>query len=175
MRKSLLILGVGVFLMGSVPAFASTPDGQTPSRETVCDLEQGAAYGLCTAYCEAMDCESPDPHASATACSRVGSKFLQITGRPVPCGIACPCERLPLFASIFAGGETLQGCSDSSSGTSVSTTGGAFASVTVSETEGTCSDNAETMLVITVEQAQACRSLLVAASASQSVACVSPE
>lgn len=175
MRKSLLILGVGALLMGSVPAFASTPDGQTPSRETVCDLEQGAAYGLCTAYCEAMDCESAAPHASATACSRVGSKFLQITGREVPCGVTCPCERLPLFASIFAGGEVLAACSDSPSGTGVVTANGAFASVTISATEGTCSDNAETLLVITVEQAQACRGLLAAASASAGVTCSSPE
>src|SRR5688572_18899158 len=100
MRKSLLILGVGALLTWSVPAVASTPDGQTPSRETVCDLEEGAAYGLCTAYCEAMDCESAAPHASETACSRVGDKFLQITGRQVPCSVSCPCERLPLFASI---------------------------------------------------------------------------
>lgn len=174
MRKSLLILSVGALLVWSVPAVASTPDGQTPSRETVCDLEEGAAYGLCTAYCEAMDCESAAPHASPTACSRVGDRFLQITGRPVPCGIACPCERLPLFASIFAGGETISGCSDSPSGTGVVTATG-FASVTVSETEGTCSDNSETTLVITVEQAEACRGLLAAASASAGVTCSSPE
>ena len=50
-----------LLLIGTVTgtALAKTPDGVPPSLETVCDAETGAAYGLCTAYCEAMDCAVP--------------------------------------------------------------------------------------------------------------------
>ncbi|MEO6194081.1 MAG: hypothetical protein ABIS20_13810 [Thermoanaerobaculia bacterium] len=66
-----------------------TPDGIPPSEEAVCDGLTGAAHGLCTAYCEAMDCDSGSPQASQTACNKVGNKFEQITGGRPPCG--CPC------------------------------------------------------------------------------------
>jgi len=53
-----------------LPAAAQTPDSQTPAQETACNGQTGAAYGLCTSYCEAMDCDSAAPAASATACNR---------------------------------------------------------------------------------------------------------
>jgi len=69
------------------PALAQTPDGQTPAVEEVCPREAGAAFGLCNAYCEAMDChlandEDPttSPSASATACLKVQNRYLQFTG-----------------------------------------------------------------------------------------------
>ena len=80
-------------------AVASTPDGETPAVEDVCADESGAAFGLCNAYCEAMDCElgfdgEPYPHASQTACLKVEARYLQITGRvlyELQCGTAaCP-------------------------------------------------------------------------------------
>jgi hypothetical protein len=40
-----------------------TPDGETPSNEGICDQLMSATpglYGLCVAYCEALDCESVD-------------------------------------------------------------------------------------------------------------------
>ncbi len=73
-------LVVGVPLVAS----AQTPDGQTPAVETVCDGESGAAFGLCDAYCEAMDCDN-FPEASLYACERVRSTFNRLTGRDVPC------------------------------------------------------------------------------------------
>ncbi len=73
-------LVVGVPLVAS----AQTPDGQTPAVETVCDGESGAAFGLCDAYCEAMDCDNL-PEASLYACERVRSTFNRLTGRDVPC------------------------------------------------------------------------------------------
>ena len=72
-----------------LPAAAQTPDGQTPAQETSCNGQTGAAYGLCTSYCEAMDCDSAAPAASATACNKVYSNFLRLTGQAPPC--LCPC------------------------------------------------------------------------------------
>ena len=81
------------------PALAQTPDGDPPAVEEVCAEEAGAAFGLCNAYCEAMDCElgfeeAPYPDASENACLKVEARYLQITGRvlyALQCGTAaCP-------------------------------------------------------------------------------------
>jgi hypothetical protein len=104
--KAGLTLAFALLLICTGAALADTPDGTPPSGETVCDGEVGAAYGLCTAYCEAMDCESDDPSASETACNKVGTKFQNITGRAVPCevpAVTCPCTSLPQFDIDLAG------------------------------------------------------------------------
>jgi len=56
--------------------------------ENVCDEESGAAFGLCTSYCEAMDCDGGAPEASANACASVATRFLQATGRDLPCEVS---------------------------------------------------------------------------------------
>jgi hypothetical protein len=98
--KSRFILSFALLLLCSGIAVAKTPDWMTPSEETICDGETGAAFGLCNAYCEAMDCDSPNAQASATACSKVKGKFTNVTGRaflpceacpPPPPGTTCPC------------------------------------------------------------------------------------
>ncbi len=92
MKKTLngvLFCLVSVFLLCGTVAFAQTPDGETPSVETVCDGQVGAAFGLCNAYCEAMDCDSGEPQASEKACSRVLDKFEQLTGGLPPCDNFC--------------------------------------------------------------------------------------
>lgn len=97
--KAHLTLIFALLLICSGIAVAQTPDLMPPSQETVCDSESGAAYGLCNAYCEAMDCESANAQASPTACTKVRDKFMNITGRPLPCetcpapppGTPCPC------------------------------------------------------------------------------------
>lgn len=86
MRK--LILGLGAFLGAFITApmgAASTPDGETPAEEHMCDGYSGAAFGLCNAYCEAMDCDD-DPNADDEACDAVANKFHARTGKDVPCG-----------------------------------------------------------------------------------------
>ena len=47
---------VALSLIG-LPAFAQTPDGQTPAKDTACDVVKGSKglYGLCVAFCEAQD------------------------------------------------------------------------------------------------------------------------
>ena len=55
----------------------------------VCAAESGAAYGLCTAYCEAMECDEAEPKASETACLKVKDEYIQVTGNPeLPCEAA---------------------------------------------------------------------------------------
>jgi hypothetical protein len=65
---------------------AQTPDGETPAEETVCDgVADGAAWGLCNAYCEAMDCDGT-PKASDQACQHVLENFRAQDSGPIPCG-----------------------------------------------------------------------------------------
>ena len=74
------ILAVGAILL------SGTLYAQTPAAEDACDGLYGAAYGLCNAYCEAMDCDSVTaPQASANACVKVFDRFAQITGDVLPC------------------------------------------------------------------------------------------
>lgn len=57
---------------------AQTPDEITPAVEDICMTSGfvGKEYGLCNAYCEAMDCDSESPQASDQACTRVLDKLL---------------------------------------------------------------------------------------------------
>ena len=56
---------------------AKTPDGQTPAEETVCDDLEGALYGLCVAFCEAMDCDTRDDWTLDRACNRVLTNYMK--------------------------------------------------------------------------------------------------
>jgi hypothetical protein len=58
-----------------------------------CAGEVGAAFGLCNAYCEAMDCDSDFPNANETACNKVFDKFVTSTGGEPPCLVNL-CERV---------------------------------------------------------------------------------
>ncbi len=52
-----------------------TPDDETPAQETICDLYKpikGRLFGICNAYCEAMDCDSAAPKVVDSACFSVG-------------------------------------------------------------------------------------------------------
>lgn len=94
MRKRMASLAAGILAVAALgmiplPAAAQTPDGQTPAEEIACNGQTGAAYGLCTSFCEAMDCDSTAPAASATACNKVADNFLRLTGQAPPC--LCPC------------------------------------------------------------------------------------
>ena len=99
-----LTLTFALLLICTGAALAQTPDWMTHSEETICDGETGAAFGLCNAYCEAMDCESANAQASPTACTKVRDKFMNITGHDLPCeSAACPCSGIPEFNAVLAG------------------------------------------------------------------------
>ena len=69
------------------PVNAKTPDGATPSVETICDVFRGGkrgAFGLCNAFCEAMDCGDPNQHAANPACTRVNDNFEKKFGVRLP-------------------------------------------------------------------------------------------
>ncbi len=172
MRKILVLVAVAC-LVSVIPAAAKTPDGQTPSQETVCDNQSGAAFGLCNAYCEAMDCDSPAPHASAQACAKVLANFLRHAGTVPPCDVSCPCTALPAFAAFVDGSATIQYCESGGGSTSV---GGDTDSVAVFPgTPGFCAANGmEPVIILTPAQSDSCRDQLRNAAAEQNVVCLTP-
>jgi len=154
-----------MLLVCSGASLAQTPDGQTPAMETVCDVESGAAFGLCNAYCEAMDCETANPAASATACGKVRDQFKRIAGHDMPCENACPCQAIPEFNAALAG-HTLECGGNSGNGISLLTDTGFVESKEdpSSPTGGSCSVLSTTpqiVLNITLEEVAACTQLLL--------------
>lgn len=81
LRLSSFTFGLAL-LATPLAASAQTPDGQTPAIESVCDGLPGALFGLCNAYCEALDCDAG--FSNPTACDRVLGNYLKHSGGPVP-------------------------------------------------------------------------------------------
>ena len=81
-----------VFMLGPTLAIAK----KTP---TVCDDLSGKAYGLCNAYCEALDCDW-DPNASERACESLRSNYSSLTGES-----EFPCETMSLGCVVGDSGE----------------------------------------------------------------------
>ncbi len=120
-RSSVFAPILGAFgILASGPALAQTADGSTPAVETVCDSQVGAAFGLCNAYCEAMDCDSLDPQASEAACASVYGRFENITGMAPPCENICPCQLSTFLETEFNTQQQWQ-CFDQSFGTTDAT------------------------------------------------------
>ncbi len=172
--KRIPFLLIAGFLVSWSAVQAKTPDGKPPSEETVCDGLTGAAFGLCNAYCEAMDCDSPNHHASDNACAQVKRNFERKTGQPLPCEVACPCgQHLPLIAQLANGTATAERCLTSSEALSIVTPEGTFAIVVGDSTPPFCSVNLEPPFVeLTLSEVVACRDQLRRVAASQSVTCV---
>jgi hypothetical protein len=84
-----LAASAGAWTWPATSPVAQTADGLTPAEETVCDGQEGKAFGLCNAYCEAMDCDTrmePLP-----ACDSVRDNFRRLTGQSrLPCDDWCP-------------------------------------------------------------------------------------
>jgi len=167
---------VGAMVLGAGNASAKTPDKQTPSQETICDSLSGAEYGLCTAYCEAMDCDDPNKSASDQACEAVRRNFENKAGVPPPCLTAtCPCgTALTLFQDITSGAVQVQSCVADETIIFVTTTTGATA--VIDSTALNCSVNAGPPLVpLTPNEAMACRITLRKAVEAQGRQCFFPE
>jgi len=161
---------------GSVPSGQGTPDGVPPSGETICAGQVGAAHGLCTAYCEAMDCDSASPQASSTACAKVRANYLRITGQAgLPCD--CPCvNQLPGWIDsvnstiLFCGTSTMEGfivLETSAPPPFSDPFAAAFNGV------GFCGFFPILALPITEQQGMACFNLLQQRAAAAGVTCVS--
>lgn len=176
--KAHLTLAVALLLIctGTGAALAQTPDGMPPANETICNGESGAAFGLCNAYCEAMDCELDEPQASATACSRVRTKFQNITGHDLPC--ECPCNDpavSQLFFDIVAGEVPLDGCFTNyfelETGVLV-TAGFPIAAAGTVNGEGICAALDGQASPLPPGQGASCADLLEQAAVAQGLACV---
>lgn len=177
MRKSVWTLVLAGALLAGVPhSSAKTPDQQTPAQETVCDTQKGAAYGLCTAYCEAMDCDDPNKRASDEACAAVRRNYERKTGTPPPCLTAtCPCgTALQLFRDITSGAVQVERCIADETIIFVTTTTGATA--VIDSVSANCSINAEPPFVpLNPNETTACRVALRKAVEAQGVKCFFPE
>jgi len=84
MKSIVALILFSLLLYLGITSHAQTPDGETPAVEDVCEGYAGQAYGLCNAYCEAMDCDG-EPRASEKACARVQANFENITDQMLPC------------------------------------------------------------------------------------------
>jgi hypothetical protein len=171
-----MLLALCVSVVFASSASAKTPDGKTPATETVCDNETGSAFGLCNAYCEALDCSDPNQRASKQACITIKGNFERMTGRPLPCAVTCPCDSLlHLFADISKGVVQVQECIAYESLLYVATTGGDYALVTDGP-PASCSVNGEAPYVaLTETERLVCRVALRTAVESRGVHCRPPE
>lgn len=103
--RTLMGLAVLIGLAGNVNA--STPDGETPANEGVCDVLQGhtpGLYGLCVAYCEAQDLdlvgEKETPNNKILANYR---KKMREGDPDMPClQKPCPCWNADQLANVGA-------------------------------------------------------------------------
>jgi hypothetical protein len=96
-------------------AIASTPDGQTPANEGVCDplkadgITKGL-YGLCVAYCEAQDLDTVDKEPPNTKILGNYNKKKQAGDPDMPCvKTPCPCWDNSQLASIDMPAACLEG------------------------------------------------------------------
>jgi len=75
-------------------------------RGGACEGHWGSnAWGLCNAYCDAKDCDSNSPKASATSCTQIYENFMEVAGEGAkmtcegdsaqvapPSTASCPCN-----------------------------------------------------------------------------------
>lgn len=156
-----------------------TPDGIPPSEETVCAGLEGAAHGLCTAYCGAMDCDSEAPRASERACDRIAQRFARIAGGVPPC--ECPCVgRIPNFLEALNGEYGRYLCvdavlipPDAAVVTLLVTDLGLVGSQTLFEI-GACGFPAGSFLTITRHEAEQCNALVRQKGAEAGLVCGVP-
>jgi hypothetical protein len=86
-----MVAVVGVMAFFAAPAEAQrTGDHIVPSIETVCDGDP-FSFGLCNAYCESHDCDSPTPIGTPRACSNILRNYKKKSGGAVP-PCSCPCQ-----------------------------------------------------------------------------------
>jgi hypothetical protein len=107
-----LVFGIFASLsMLSTATLASTPDGETPANEGVCDVLIGATpglYGLCNAYCEAQDLDSFDKEPPRSKILANYDKKKQAGDPDMPClQVPCPCWSADELGSIHADGQAV--------------------------------------------------------------------
>ena len=106
-----VVLGLAVLIGFGGNVYASTPDGETPANEGVCDLLQGGTpglYGLCVAYCEAQDLDMIEDKGPPNTKILANYRKKMRAGDPdMPClQVPCPCWSAAQFANIGVSGDT---------------------------------------------------------------------
>ena len=113
-------------LLASGNSLASTPDGETPANEGVCDplkldgITKGL-YGLCVAYCEAQDLDLlGDKEPPNTRILANYNKKKTDTDPDMPCiQVPCPCWSADQLANISNSTGTPSCFIDSNAGTAI--------------------------------------------------------
>jgi hypothetical protein len=176
MRCLRVSIAVAVLVLAMAGAAgAKTPDGRTPSEETVCDVFTGAAFGLCNAYCEAMDCDDPNVRASAAACARVEANFQRVTGGAIlPCVQDCdPQDELGRFRGLLSGTQGISACFTDGISTVLIAQDGSAVAVTLDPAGGSSLATSDGMfLEVDTDRAAICTSDLLGQAALQQVECV---
>ena len=97
-----------IAMMGlSTPTLATTPDGETPANEGVCNVLHGGTpglYGLCVAYCEAQDLDLiGDKEVPNTKILANYRKKMREGDLDMPCiQVPCPCWNADQLANVGA-------------------------------------------------------------------------
>jgi hypothetical protein len=139
-------------------------------------METGAAFGLCNAYCEAMDCTDPNQRASNRGCESVRENFEKHTGRPLPCTMTCPCpEALELFAEIVSGSVEVTRCVYTDNTLVLRTMDGTGNVEDGPPPNCNINNDPTRTLVLTEQESLICRVQLRALVESMGVQCIQPE
>ncbi len=102
-RRKLAILGSFLLLLATMASAQSSPSDSEPvipdplpsapvpltDSVDACYGQEGAAFGLCVAYCEALDCDGSNPLSTPKACAVLERIYAQVTHSVPPC--LCPC------------------------------------------------------------------------------------
>ena len=89
-KTALVATTFGAAVWFGAPALAQrTGDHIVPAIEKVCEGDP-YNFGLCNAYCEALDCESPTPLGTPRACSNLLRNYRKHSGGVLP-PCECPC------------------------------------------------------------------------------------
>lgn len=177
MRSNIVLITLCCLALMAAPALAKTPDGATPSEEEICSIYSGAAFGLCNAYCEAMDCTDPNQRAADRGCERVKFNFEKKTGEPLPCLAppepACPCvDEFQSFADVV-GGEEVVFCSDDGFGVFLFTQTTFVYAGDIAGGAQCGADDFGNNLSLSPEDAEACANILRDVAEDQGLFCTS--
>ena len=185
---SLTVLCLFLLLSAAGPAAAKTADGLPPSVEVTCAKEAACAFGQCNSYCEAKDCHcyydlSCTPRASQNSCDNQEAHYIAMTGHEPPCNLAakCPCldddnwsSQEDTWFEFISGGILPTGCSDVAGELAVTVVLSDGFWAASADTVGlqcrilqpNLGTNGDALIGLSVEQAEACRQLLLVAAGS---------
>lgn len=172
--KTLQAALASLVLFGGVTStsIASTPDGETPANEGVCDVLQGGSpglYGLCVAYCEAQDLDLVGDKKTPNNRILANYRKKMKAGDPdMPClQVPCPCWSADQLANV--GTTAMPTCNISGNNAMVSLVQPGVAQRAVADTDANVCRFTDTTTVprisvrfdISAEESQSCYTQIV--------------